>query len=55
MLTEAQKRAKKKYAAKVKRYVIELYPSNTDMIEWLAKQEQPQTYIKELIRKNMEK
>lgn len=53
MLTEAQKRAKRKYAAKVKRYVIDLYPTEQPLIDWLSKQERPQTYLKDLIKKDM--
>ena len=55
MLTEAQKRARKKYQSKVVRYVIELYPTDTDLIEHINKQPVKQSYIKDLIRADMEK
>lgn len=55
MASEAEKRAKKKYASKIKRYVVDLYPTDAEMIEWLSKQEKPQTYIKELIKKDVNK
>ena len=54
MITEAQKRAKDKYRAeKVKRISIEFYPSEAELWEHLQSQEKKQTYIKELIKKDM--
>ena len=53
-MTEAQNRAKKKYLDKGKRITINLYPSEADLIEHIEKQEHKITYIKELIRKDME-
>lgn len=53
--SEAQKRADQKYKEKIKRVYIELYPSDTDVIEHLDKQDKKQTYIKNLIRADMEK
>lgn len=54
MITEAQKRAKDKYRAeKVKRISIEFYPSEIELWEHLQSQEKKQTYIKELIRKDI--
>lgn len=55
MATEAQKKAKKKYRAKGKRMTIDFYPTETDMIAHIEKQPQKQTYIKNLIRADMEK
>ena len=54
-MTEAENRAKKKYLDKGKRITINLYPSETDLIEHIEKQEHKITYIKDLIRKDMEK
>lgn len=55
-LTEAQKRAKAKYQAeKLKRIAVEFYVSDTEL--WNKLQEQPnkQGYIKDLIRKDLNK
>lgn len=52
-MTEAENRAKKKYLDKGKRITINLYPSETDLIEHIEKQEHKITYIKDLIRKDM--
>ena len=53
-MTEAEKKAKKKYSAKVKRILLEFYPTEDDLIEHVEKQFKKQTYIKDLIRKDME-
>jgi hypothetical protein len=53
--TEAQKRADRKYKAKVKKMLLEFYPTDADLLEHLNKQDKKQTYIKNLIRKDMEK
>lgn len=49
-MTEAEKKAKKKYRAKGKRLTVDFYPSEADLIAHLEKQEKKQTYIKDLIR-----
>lgn len=61
-VSETQKRAKRKYKANVKRYFIECYPTDTDIINALeerktenGKKEGYNTYIKKLIRKDIEK
>lgn len=54
-MTEAQKRAKKKYRGKVRRIYVDFYPSEADLIEHIEKQPQKQTYIKDLIREDMKK
>ena len=54
-MTEAQRRAKKKYKEKGKRITIDFYPSETELIEHIEKQEKPYTYIKNLIRKDINK
>ena len=55
MITEAQRKAKAKYNSKVKKVLIEFYPTELDLIEHLEKQDKKQTYIKKLIRVDMEK
>jgi hypothetical protein len=52
-MSEAQKRAKKKYQAKVKRITVDFYPTEADLIAHLEKQPQKTTYIKNLIRKDI--
>lgn len=54
MITEAQKRAKDKYRSeKVKRITIDFYPADSELWEHLQTQEKKQTYIKELIKKDI--
>lgn len=55
MATEAQKKAKKKYREKGNRISIDFYPTETDLWEHLQSQPKKQTYIKDLIRADMEK
>ena len=55
MATEAEKKAKKKYREKGNRLYIDLYPSESDMIEHIEKQPNKQGYIKGLIRADIEK
>lgn len=54
-MTEAQRKAKKAYKAKIKRLFIELYPTDADILEHLQQQESTAGYIKQLIRKDMQK
>ena len=54
-MTEAEKKAKKKYRGKGKRLYIDLYPSEADLIEQVEKQPNKQGYIKGLIRADMER
>jgi hypothetical protein len=54
-MTEAQKRAKQKYQSQVKRITIDFYPTEADLIEQIEKQPKKQTYIKDLIRKDIKK
>lgn len=54
-MTESEKKAKKKYLAKGKRMTIDFYPSEADLIAQVEKQPQKQTYIKNLIRQDIEK
>lgn len=55
MASEAQRKAVKKYKQKVNRIYLEFHPSETDMWEHIQSQEKKQTYIKALIRADMEK
>lgn len=52
--SEAQKKAIKKYKAKLKRLTIDFSPAEADLYEHIEKQPKKQTYIKNLIRKDME-
>ena len=52
-LTEAQKRAKAKYAAKATKITIEFYPQDEALLQHLQEQENKQGYIKELIKKDL--
>ena len=53
MTSDAQKKAVKKYKEKVKRMTIEFYPTEMDLYEHIQKQPKKQTYIKDLIRKDI--
>lgn len=56
MDSEAQKRAKAKYKAdKVKKMLLEFYPTDAELLEHLNKQDKKTTYIKNLIREDMKK
>ena len=53
--SEAQKKALDKYKSNVKRLTVDFPPSDADLWEHLQKQPKKQTYIKALIRADMEK
>ncbi len=53
--SEAQLRAVQKYKEKVKRITIDFYPADAEMWEHIQQQPKKQTYIKDLIRADMEK
>lgn len=55
MASEAQRKAVKKYKEKVKRITLDFSPAESDMWEHIQQQDKKQTYIKALIRANMEK
>lgn len=55
MATEAQRKAAKKYQAKVKRITIEFYPTEAALWEHINQQPNKQGYIKSLIRADMDK
>ena len=54
-MTEAQKKAKKKYKAKGTRLTIDFCPSEKELVEQIEKQPKKQTYIKDLIRADIKK
>lgn len=53
--SEAQKRASAKYRKNnVKAIMFNLYPSDKDLLEFLESKKNRSSYIKELIRKDMD-
>lgn len=55
MASEAQLKAVKKYKEKVKRITIEFHPTEAQMWEHIQRQDKKQTYIKSLIKADMER
>ena len=55
MASEAQKRAIEKYRANLKRFTVDFNQSDAELWEHLQNQQNKQGYIKDLIRKDMEK
>ena len=55
MTSESQKRAVKKYKEKVKRITLEFHPSEMDLYEHIQQQDKKQTYIKDMIRADINK
>lgn len=55
MTSESQKQAIKKYKQKLNRITVDFYPTEDDLWEHLNSQGKKQTYIKDLIRADMEK
>lgn len=53
--SESQIRAVQKYRQKLKRITIDFYPAEEEMWNHLQSQPKKQTYIKDLIRADMEK
>ena len=53
--SEAQRKAVAKYKQKVKRITIDFYPAEEEMWKHIQNQPKKQTYIKDLIRSDMEK
>jgi hypothetical protein len=53
--SEAQLKASKKYKEKVKRITIEFHPTELEMWEHIQSQPKKQTYIKGLIKADMER
>lgn len=55
MQTDAQRRAALKYRKeKTRTFTLTLYPSDSDIIEWLDKQTQKAKAVKDAIRKEIE-
>lgn len=54
-MSEALKKAKKRYQAKVKRFTVDFYPTEQELWDHLQEQPKKQTYIKSLIRADIEK
>lgn len=55
MASEAQRKANKKYKQKIKRLTVDFYPAEAELFEHISKQPKKQTYIKDLIRADMER
>jgi hypothetical protein len=53
MPSEAQRKAIKNYKKKINRITIDFSPAEQEMWEHIQSQEKKQTYIKDLIRKDM--
>lgn len=53
--SDAQLRAVKKYKEKVKRITIDFSPAEADLWDHVQKQPKKQTYIKSLIRADLDK
>ena len=51
--SDAHLRASKKYKQKVKRITIDFHPTEEEMWNHIQSQPKKQTYIKDLIRKDM--
>lgn len=54
-MTDAQYRALKKYKANVNRLTVDFPPTDAELWEHIQKQPKKQTYIKDLIRADMER
>lgn len=54
-LTDAQRRAKKKYSKKCKYLYITFYPTEKELYEEVEKHENKQGYVKQLIAQDIEK
>lgn len=55
MASEAQKKAIKKYREKMNRITVDFSPAELELWEHIQKQPKKQTYIKDLIRADMER
>ena len=53
--TAAQRKAVKKYKEKVNRITVDFYPTEKDLFDHVNQQQKKQTYIKSLIRMDMNK
>ena len=55
MATDAQKKAIKKYREKLNRITVDFSPAELELWEHIQNQPKKQTYIKDLIRADIEK
>lgn len=55
MTSDAQKKAIKKYKEKVNRITVDFSPAEAELWEHIQTQPKKQTYIKDLIRADIEK
>ena len=55
MASDAQKKAIKKYREKLNRITVDFSPAELELWEHIQKQAKKQTYIKDLIRADIEK
>ena len=55
MPSEAQKRANKNYRKKMNRIMLDFSPAEAELWEHVQRQPKKQTYIKDLIRADIEK
>lgn len=55
MASDAQKKAIKKYREKINRITIDFSPAEAELWEHIQKQPKKQTYIKDLIRADIER
>lgn len=55
MASDAQKKAIKKYREKINRITVDFSPAEAELWEHIQKQPKKQTYIKDLIRADIEK
>jgi hypothetical protein len=55
MTSESQRKAVQRYKQKVKRITLDFHPTEDDLWQHIQSQEKKQTYIKSLIRADMEK
>lgn len=54
-MSDSRKRAMAKYRKKCRQFVMTFYPCETELIEYFEHQENKTKYLKDLIRKDMEK
>lgn len=54
-MSEAQKRARKKYQKNITRLTVDFYPTEKRLVDKIKEQPKKQTYIKDLIRSDIEK
>ena len=52
-IKDTDRKARANYRKKVKRFTLEFYPTENDLYEHINKQPKKQTYIKDLVRKDM--